>query len=1379
MAARWGAGEEILTACNMDFFSTDTLDETDGLSSGETLEALQSCLDPSILSIFEDAPTAEAKGLDDESEATLLTALTEILDNVDDENLSPFDTLPDSDLLSGQKGREHSPLRRLLCLSRSPPDKDTICSTRPLSTGKSLPRIQADSVQRSDGEEEEDGSLTLSPTRQPSSPDKELLDWGGLTLPLPVTLEQEGEDGLSLSLGDLVRHMHPYCMTICVENGEEEHMLPEGGILLEVVDQGEHGEPILAIPDLPVSLPLIEQSLETEQKVPDETENATSDTSEHIVVDDDDDDDATASEAPVRVASPVTSALCSAVEDEKVIRRPKEKIIEKSPSRRKKKKKSRKEEQPKLVEEVPPVERRVLRSTSARTAVEESPRKPEKRPVREEMKNNVPSVPVTSPASSSKPKLSACQTKKHSDITTLTLPPEIGVTGSVSSTQDPLPLNASSEKSQPNGPSTVVNPPQSVETPKPLALTPEQLDVSPAATLAVLSATQAAPVSSDSHSASSSPVTPQITLSPSEALPSVAPPVPEPKPRPLSLEEYRRLRQQKKPAPVERQDDHSTKWPSLPELPKELPPIPCLPDPTTRDTRRPVLSGKKEEVEVKPAWQPMGPGAPPTPEALLVPPAYMISSTNKSAAAATISKPQLEQASAPQPASAPKPSQVQSPSGAAPSSVKNLPTQQQSTSLPAKLCVPHSSGSPSSCQPASQLMPPVDPQCSSEPIGEKAGVGERPQSHPGSPQSVVLSEVFSKTTTEVLKPTTAAVPAQIGTTALQKTTAFAQKVACLAAATSMTESVTSDSKASKLAVSGTQHYSSHATHSNPPQCLTAVLGPQRKPTTATEPSKAKSPTQELIEAFTSEIGIEASDLTSLLEQFEETQAKEEQCVPEVSGRAAAVGNSSVELAPEKTFVERVRANDLSSTAALTPPATPPHQMWRPLAPVALLGKGRATEASKPSPSKVIQIEARPLPSTKFRGTPTIAAATVAPELAFMDHDYCLPNKGASTGESGKRWNVKQQPSITIKAIKRPATATTQPPTAAPASSASSLQATSTAVVTKSQESPLTETLDHRTDGMEGSSVLETPDASPARQEPDAAVKETVPRQGPTAKSYRRPAASRTPSPQSSPKEFKRGRPRKRGSRRSPSPTSSSSEADSHSSRSRSSSPSKKRYCPRRSESSSSSSSRSSSVSSPSVSLSPPRRRRYSYSSSRSGSWSRSRSRSCSQSPQRQAHWTRGRRLHSPSYQPGYTHRPRADSEDVKRRKEKAIEERRVVYVGRIRGTMTRRELRERFSLYGEIEDCTLHFRDHGDNYGFVTYYSTKDAFTAIENGSKLRKPDELPFDLCFGGRRQFCQTSYADLDSNREYEPLPTKGRFDALDFDTLLKQAQKNLNRR
>lgn len=125
-------------------------------------------------------------------------------------------------------------------------------------------------------------------------------------------------------------------------------------------------------------------------------------------------------------------------------------------------------------------------------------------------------------------------------------------------------------------------------------------------------------------------------------------------------------------------------------------------------------------------------------------------------------------------------------------------------------------------------------------------------------------------------------------------------------------------------------------------------------------------------------------------------------------------------------------------------------------------------------------------------------------------------------------------------------------------------------------------------------------------------------------------------------------------------------------------------------------------------------------------------------------------------------------------KQKAIEERRVVYVGRIRATMTEDELRDRFALFGRIEDCTVHLRSRGDNYAFVTYYKKDDAFAAIESGTKLRRPDELPFDICFGGRRQFCQSNYADLDSNRETDPTSGRNRFDALDFDALLKQAQR-----
>uniref|UniRef100_A0A4W5RDP5 Uncharacterized protein n=1 Tax=Hucho hucho TaxID=62062 RepID=A0A4W5RDP5_9TELE len=121
---------------NLHGLSSDSVARLE-LDTGEALEALHCCLDPSILSIFEDSPSGENKfGLDEENQATLLTALTEILDNVDNENLSHFDTLPDSDLLCGQKGREHSPLRRLLCLSCSPPERERHCNTQQFSTGK-------------------------------------------------------------------------------------------------------------------------------------------------------------------------------------------------------------------------------------------------------------------------------------------------------------------------------------------------------------------------------------------------------------------------------------------------------------------------------------------------------------------------------------------------------------------------------------------------------------------------------------------------------------------------------------------------------------------------------------------------------------------------------------------------------------------------------------------------------------------------------------------------------------------------------------------------------------------------------------------------------------------------------------------------------------------------------------------------------------------------------------------------------------------------------------------------------------------------------------------------------------------------------------------
>lgn len=97
------------------------------------------------------------------------------------------------------------------------------------------------------------------------------------------------------------------------------------------------------------------------------------------------------------------------------------------------------------------------------------------------------------------------------------------------------------------------------------------------------------------------------------------------------------------------------------------------------------------------------------------------------------------------------------------------------------------------------------------------------------------------------------------------------------------------------------------------------------------------------------------------------------------------------------------------------------------------------------------------------------------------------------------------------------------------------------------------------------------------------------------------------------------------------------------------------------------------------------------------------------------------------------------------KQQRQVEERRVVYVGRIAEGTTRAEIRTRFEVFGPIEEISVHFRDRGDNYGFVTFDSKKDAFSAIEHGNDDTSYPKV--DLCFGGRRAFCKEKYADLDS--------------------------------
>ncbi|KAK3932097.1 Peroxisome proliferator-activated receptor gamma coactivator-related protein 1 [Frankliniella fusca] len=171
--------------------------------------------------------------------------------------------------------------------------------------------------------------------------------------------------------------------------------------------------------------------------------------------------------------------------------------------------------------------------------------------------------------------------------------------------------------------------------------------------------------------------------------------------------------------------------------------------------------------------------------------------------------------------------------------------------------------------------------------------------------------------------------------------------------------------------------------------------------------------------------------------------------------------------------------------------------------------------------------------------------------------------------------------------------------------------------------------------------------------------------------------------------------------------------------------------------------------------SPPRSRSNSKSVSSSSSHSRSRS-----PVRRNVDWTRVEKEHN-----------------------RQVEERRVIYVGRIPEDTTKAELRRRFEVFGPIVDISLHFREHADNYGFVTFAYKVDAYEAVERGND--DPTQPVYELCFGGRRKFCRERYADLDGmacNKNSMSLgvtPVRRSNDGNSFDDMLREVQAKLQAR
>ncbi|XP_013116660.1 uncharacterized protein LOC106094035 [Stomoxys calcitrans] len=132
--------------------------------------------------------------------------------------------------------------------------------------------------------------------------------------------------------------------------------------------------------------------------------------------------------------------------------------------------------------------------------------------------------------------------------------------------------------------------------------------------------------------------------------------------------------------------------------------------------------------------------------------------------------------------------------------------------------------------------------------------------------------------------------------------------------------------------------------------------------------------------------------------------------------------------------------------------------------------------------------------------------------------------------------------------------------------------------------------------------------------------------------------------------------------------------------------------------------------------------------SRSPAYRRSRSRSNSQTI----------RLRRSSYRPNKNYIDRNVSQP-------AVEERRIVYVGRLEQETSKDVLRRKFIQYGTIKQISIHYKDTGMKYGFVTFERSNDAFNAIDNST--RDPQISMYDVSFGGRRAFCRASYADLDN--------------------------------
>ncbi|XP_053735465.1 peroxisome proliferator-activated receptor gamma coactivator 1-beta isoform X1 [Synchiropus splendidus] len=105
----------------------------------------------------------------------------------------------------------------------------------------------------------------------------------------------------------------------------------------------------------------------------------------------------------------------------------------------------------------------------------------------------------------------------------------------------------------------------------------------------------------------------------------------------------------------------------------------------------------------------------------------------------------------------------------------------------------------------------------------------------------------------------------------------------------------------------------------------------------------------------------------------------------------------------------------------------------------------------------------------------------------------------------------------------------------------------------------------------------------------------------------------------------------------------------------------------------------------------------------------------------------------------------------------------LLYIHNLPSSMTQNMLKKRFQVFGKAEDCKVIFCNDRERCGVIKIRQS-------ELQRHWRDRDIFP-----ASQRRLSRKRYIDLD---EAGPGPVKSKYDALDFDTLLKEAQKSLHR-